>query len=122
MGSALGRVLSAAALAVIGALTLGASAVAASAPLPVTAGKAVRAAAGDAAYVPTSLPAGYRFVRWKDATGGRPPLPGQAWFVVTFRHGAVPLLWTVTLASGAADEQVCDVASVGHSTVSGQVV
>jgi hypothetical protein len=33
-----------------------------------------------------------------------------------------PLLWTVTIASGSADEQVCNVDSVGHSTVAGQIV
>ena len=101
---------------------LGSAAAAAAAPVPPSATKAIVSAAGTAAYLPRSVPSGYRYLRWKDATGGRSPLPGAAVFVVTFAHGGAPLLWTVTLASGSADEQVCNVDSIGHSTVAGQVV
>jgi len=101
---------------------LASGAAAAPTPVPAAATKAIVSAAGTAAYLPRSVPAGYRYLRWKDATAGRPPVPGAAVFVVTFAHGNAPLLWTVTLAAGSADEQVCNVDSVGHSTVVGQAV
>src|SRR5205823_7016824 len=99
-----------------------AAAAAVPSPVPAAAGKAIASAVGTAAYLPHSVPAGYRYLRWKNATAGRSPLPGDTIFIVTFVHGDAPLLWTVTLASGSADEQVCNVDSVGHSTVAGQVV
>jgi hypothetical protein len=99
-----------------------AAAAAAATPVPAAAAKAIVSTEGTAAYLPHSVPAGYRYLRWKDATAGRAPVPGAAVFVVTFAHGSAPLLWTVTLAAGSADEQVCNVDSVGHSTVAGQAV
>ena len=60
---------------------LGSAAAAAPSPLPGAAGKAIASAVGTAAYLPRSVPAGYRYLRWKNVTAGRSPLPGDTIFI-----------------------------------------
>lgn len=100
------------------------SAAAAVGPVPASAVAAMRKAAGANAFLPTSVPAGYHYVGWKNNSPNQIPFNDVPWLIVTFDHGGTKLLWTIfTLAGGAAsDEDVCKTLSVGHTTVAGATV
>jgi hypothetical protein len=88
--------------------------------IPSSVSRAMRHALGPSAYVPTFLPAGYRFAGWKNESPNVAPFPGATWFVVKFARGPDQLVWSVTVTAGAGGDQSCSALSIGHATVGGQ--
>ena len=115
------RVLVAASAALIGALSASVG-VASAGPIPSAAVKAMRKVAGPSAFLPTSLPSGYRYAGWKNESPNGVPFPDNPWLVVTFAHGASRLLWTVMVLSPGADEDRCNALSAGHTLISGKAI
>jgi len=91
-----------------------------SAAVPSSVSRAMRQVLGPSAYVPTFLPAGYRFAGWKNESPNVAPLPGATWFVVKFAHGSDRLVWSVIVTAGAGGDQRCSDLSIGHANVVGQ--
>jgi hypothetical protein len=105
--------------------TLAALAIAGSAlagPVPSGPLAAIRKAAGPRAYLPASLPSGYRYTGWKNENpNSTASAPGAPLFVVRFANGRTRLLWTASLAQNAP-ENPCGALSVGHATIGGEQI
>jgi hypothetical protein len=71
---------------------------AASGPVPTATAGAIRKAAAPNAFLPRSVPSGYRYVGWKNENpNGNAAVSSGMFFVVTFAHGSSKLVWTVSL-------------------------
>ena len=80
-----------------------------------------RLADGDA-YLPTFLPAGYRYAAWKKETFRAVPVADEDWFKVMFKRGGARLTWNVKLANPDPGANPCRALSVGHAAVGRQTV
>ena len=80
-----------------------------------------RLADGDA-FLPTFLPAGYRYAAWKKDAFRAVPLPDEDWFEVTFRRGGTRLTWKVKVANADPGANPCGALSIGHATAGRQTV
>jgi hypothetical protein len=89
---------------------------------PQTVENSVRKLASQAAYLPTSLPAGYRFLAWKNESPNHIPQVDERWFMVTFDHRGIRLLWTVTVIDAEPGIDACQATSVGHSKLAGKTI
>ena len=104
------------------AAVISAAGATAAGPVPSAAAASIRKVAGSSAFLPTSVPGGYRYAAWKNESPNGIPSPDNPWFVVTFAHGSSRLLWTVFTLSPAADEDRCNALSAGHASVGGQSI
>jgi hypothetical protein len=80
-----------------------------------------RLADGDA-FLPTFLPAGYRYAAWKKDAFRAVPLPDEDWFEVTFKRGGARLTWKVKVANADPGANPCGALSIGHATAGRQTV
>jgi hypothetical protein len=95
---------------------------AASGPVPTATAGAIRKAAAPNAFLPRSVPSGYRYVGWKNENpNGNAAVSSGMFFVVTFAHGSSKLVWTVSLVPDPVGSP-CGGTSVAHATVGGQPV
>jgi hypothetical protein len=94
----------------------------ASRPVPAAPTKWSQMVAGPNAYLPTSLPAGYRYAGWKNENTNDTELAEQTLFLVTFADGKARLVWTVSTPSPAAGEGRCGAHTAGHAKVAGKTV
>jgi hypothetical protein len=71
---------------------------------------------GESAYLPSAVPAGYRYASWKDfSPSGAPtsvPSPAPRWYQVVFQDGAATIAWTVSLATEY--QSACNSSVSGH--------
>src|SRR5581483_166527 len=91
-------------------------------PVPAEPAAAIHKTAGPSAFLPTSLPTGYRYSSWKNESPNQVPFADSPWFTVTYIHGSTRLLWTVIVLSPAADEDRCNLLSAGHATIAGKTI
>jgi hypothetical protein len=101
------RLLSPIALALVAALLAGTAAAATGPQVPAFTLKRIQAKAGDAAYLPTRLPLGYRYERWQYA-GGR--------LDVRFKHKASADRFTFRVERLPAGME-CDLQGSFHRTL-----
>ena len=104
------------------AVAAGSHATDSSTAVPSRAAASIRKAAGPSAFLPASLPSGYRYASWKNENpNGTANAPGAPLFVVKFANGSSQLLWTVYVATNEAENR-CNALSAGHAAVGGEVV
>jgi hypothetical protein len=92
--------------------------------VPAAVVKAMDTKLQEPAYLPATVPGGYRYVSWKDfSPSGAPisePSPAPRWYQVVYRGGAGTITWTVGLASEY--QAACNSSIAGHKqTPSGTV-
>ena len=81
----------------------------------------IRLADGDA-FLPTFLPAGYRYAAWKKDAFRAVPAFDEDWFEVTFKRGGARLTWKVKLANPDPGANPCSALSIGHARAGLQTV
>jgi hypothetical protein len=89
-------------------------------PSPVA--HAISSLAGADAFLPTFLPAGYRYASWKKEAFRAVPVADEDWFEVTFKRGAAHLMWNVKVANADPGANPCGALSIGHATAGRQTV
>lgn len=80
-----------------------------------------RLADGDA-FLPTFLPAGYRYSAWKKDAFRVVPQIDEDWFEVTFKRGGARLTWKVKVANPDPGANPCGSLSIGHAKAGRQTV
>ena len=105
------------------AASCAATANAASLPqVPSSVKRSIERLAGDDAFLPAFLPAGYRYASWKKDAFRVVPFPDEDWFEVTFKRGGARLTWKVKVANSDPGANPCGALSIGHAKAGRQTV
>jgi hypothetical protein len=100
-----------------------ATATAARSPLvPSPVARAISGLADGDAFLPTFLPAGYRYAAWKKDTFRAVPQADEDWFEVSFKRGGAHLTWKVKVANPDPGANPCGALSIGHAKAGRQTV
>src|SRR5260221_8430348 len=105
----------------VGACSSATATAASTRPVPPAVTHAIQQLAGSDAFLPSLLPAGYRYASWKKDAFRAVPLATEAWFEVTFKRGSARLTWQVTVGLPEG-EQACGGLSAGHASARGRTV